>query len=135
MRAPSSLALGLFALAMLPAAQLRSTLATAQEQDQEHTSVGGYGEVQYHNLSGPGTPGEANLARFVVYLAHSFNERIAFRSELEVEDARIEGGEPGGEVSIEQAYLDYTLSPAATLRLNSAERLRATLSVCQCALA
>jgi hypothetical protein len=116
MRVSPSLAIGLLALVALPLSQLRSTVATAQEQDQEHTTVGGYGEVQYHNLSGPDTPGEANLARFVVYLAHSFNERISFRSELEVEDARIEGGEPGGEVSIEQAYLDYTFSPAATLR-------------------
>jgi len=116
MRAPSPLALGLFALASFPLTQLRSSLAAAQEQDQEHTTLGGYGEVQYHNLSGADTPGQANLARFVVYVAHTFNERIAFRSELEVEDARIEGGEPGGEVAVEQAYLDYTLSPAATVR-------------------
>jgi hypothetical protein len=116
MHAPSSLALALLALVSLPFSQLRSTLAAAQEQDQERTTVGGYGEVQYHNLSGVDTPGEANLARFVVYLAHTFSERISFRSELEVEDARIEGGEPGGEVSVEQAYLDYTLSPAATIR-------------------
>lgn len=116
MRAPSSLALALLALVSLPFSQLRSTLAAAQEQEQERTTVGGYGEVQYHNLSGVDTPGEANLARFVVYLAHTFSERISFRSELEVEDARIEGGEPGGEVSVEQAYLDYTLSPAAIIR-------------------
>jgi hypothetical protein len=118
MRAPSSLAVGLVALACLPITQLRSTLVAAQkqDQDQEHTTVGGYGEVQYHNLSGAQTPGQANLARFVVYLAHSFNQRIALRSELEVEDARIEGGEPGGEVSVEQVYLDYMLSPAATIR-------------------
>jgi hypothetical protein len=57
-----------------------------------------------------------NVARFVAYLAHTFNERISFRSELEVEDARIEGGEEGGEVSVEQVYLDYMLSPAATVR-------------------
>ena len=115
MRAPSSLALGLFALAALPATQLRSTLAAAQ--DEERTTVGGYGEVQYHNLTGPGTPAEVNVARFVAYLAHSFNERISFRSELEVEDARVEGGQPGGEVSLEQVYLDYMLSPAATIRV------------------
>jgi hypothetical protein len=49
-------------------------------------------------------------------VAHSFSQRISFSSELEVEDARIEGGEPGGEVAVEQAYLDYMLSPAATIR-------------------
>src|SRR5207244_3749257 len=57
-----------------------------------------------------------NLARFVVYLAHSFDERLAFRSELEVEDAKIEGGQAGGEVSLEQAYLDYRLGDWITLR-------------------
>src|SRR6059036_46854 len=83
---------------------------------QEHTTVGGYGEVHYTNPTGPKTPPVVNLARFVVYLAHSFDERLAFRSELEVEDAKIEGGQAGGEVSLEQAYLDYRLGDWITLR-------------------
>src|SRR5207247_7506726 len=66
--------------------------------------------------TGPHTPPVVNLARFVVYLAHSFDERLAFRSELEVEDAKIEGGQAGGEVSLEQAYLDYRLGDWITLR-------------------
>jgi len=37
------------------------------------------------------------------YLAHSFDDRLAFRSELEVEDAKVEGGKLGGEVALEQA--------------------------------
>jgi hypothetical protein len=87
-----------------------------QAQDSEQTTVGGYGEVHYTNFSGPDTPGEINVKRFVVYLAHTFNERIAFRSELEVEDTKVAGGEGGGEVALEQIYLDYILSPAFTLR-------------------
>src|SRR5215210_5411465 len=85
-------------------------------QEEESTTIGGYGEVHYTNATGPDTPGEVNVKRFVVFLAHSFSERVAFRSELEVEDTKIEGGEAGGEVALEQLYLDYTLSPAATLR-------------------
>jgi hypothetical protein len=85
-------------------------------QEGESTTIGGYGEVHYTNASGPDTPGEINVARFVGYLAHTFNERISLHSELEVEDAKIEGGEPGGEVSVEQVYLDYRFSPAFTLR-------------------
>ncbi len=88
----------------------------AAQADSETTTVGGYGEVHYTNVTGPSTPGEINVRRFVVYLAHTFSERLAFRSELEVEDAKIEGGEPGGEVALEQLYLDYTFSPALTLR-------------------
>src|SRR5216683_3348696 len=83
---------------------------------QERTTVGGYGEVHYTNRTGPKTPAVVNLARFVVYLAHSFDDRLAFRSELEVEDAKVEGGKPGGEVSLEQAYLDYRLADWITLR-------------------
>src|SRR3989454_5908660 len=83
---------------------------------QERTTVGGYGEVHYTNPTGPKTPPVVNLARFVVYLAHSFDDRLAFRSELEVEDAKVEGGKPGGEVGLEQAYLDYRLADWVTLR-------------------
>src|SRR5947208_1415248 len=83
---------------------------------QERTTVGGYGEVHYTNPTGPQTPPVGNLARFVVYLAHSFDDRLAFRSELEVEDAKLEGGRPGGEVALEQAYLDYRLAGWITLR-------------------
>lgn len=104
----AALALALFAL---PA-----TRAVAQDSDEERTSIGGYGEVHYTNATGPGTPGEANVSRFVVFLAHTFSDRLAFRSELEVEDAKVEGGGEGGEVALEQLYLDYTLSPAATIR-------------------
>lgn len=92
-------------------------LAAQEAHDpQERTTVGGYGEVHYANPSGPDTPAEVNLARFVVYLAHSFNDRLALQSELEVEDAKIESGHAGGEVGIEQAYLDYRLKEWLTLR-------------------
>jgi hypothetical protein len=89
---------------------------TAIAQDAESTTIGGYGELHYVNTSGPNTPGTANLKRFVIYLAHSFSERIAMRSELELEDARLEAGSPAGEVALEQLYLDYRVSPAFTVR-------------------
>jgi hypothetical protein len=85
-------------------------------QDSETTSVGGYGEVHYTNATGPNTPGIVNVRRFVLYLAHTFSEKLAVRSELELEDAKIEGGEAGGEVALEQLYLDYLTSPAFTMR-------------------
>jgi hypothetical protein len=112
----------LLAALALPAGPWRSLQLTAQdstqaaEPEEEHTTIGGYGEVHYTNATGPDTPARVNVRRFVVYLSHSFSEKVAFRSELEVEDAKIEGGEAGGEVALEQLYLDYTFSPAATLR-------------------
>jgi hypothetical protein len=114
MRPLRPLAVALLAIPLFPLTQLPGTSVAAQEE--ERTTVGGYGEVHYTNLSGAETPGSVNVARFVAYLAHSFNERLSLRSELEVEDAKIEGGEEGGEVSVEQVYLDYMLSPAATIR-------------------
>ena len=85
-------------------------------QESETTSVGGYGEVHYTNATGPNTPGTVNVRRFVLYLAHTFSEKLAVRSELELEDAKIEGGKAGGEVALEQLYLDYLISPAFTMR-------------------
>jgi len=103
-------------LLAIPLVSLALFTPSLSAQESESTTVGGYGEVHYTNASGPDTPGEINVRRFVIYLAHTFNERLAFRSELELEDAKIEGGEEGGEVALEQLYLDYTLSPAFTLR-------------------
>jgi len=93
-----------------------ATLRPGRAAAQERTTLGGYGEVHYANRTGPDTPGIVDLKRFVVYLAHAFNDQIAFRSELEVEDAKLEGAQPGGEVALEQAYLDYRLSDALTVR-------------------
>lgn len=107
--------LSLAILCMLPLTGLPGTQAAAQDEE-ERTTIGGYGEVHYTNPTGPDTPAEVNVARFVVYLAHTFTEKLAFRSELELEDTKLEGGEEGGEVALEQIYLDYTLSPAATIR-------------------
>ena len=84
---------------------------------EERTTIGGYGEIHYNNPSGPDSPGIVNVARFVLFLSHQFNDKIALRSELEVEDTKVEAGhDNAGEVSVEQVYLDYQLSSAATLR-------------------
>lgn len=114
----SSPVLAVFALCALPVIPCRAArLVAQQEPEEEHTSIGGYGEVHYQNPSGPDSPGIVNVARFVMFLAHQFNAKIALRSELEVEDAKVEAGDTrAGEVSVEQVYLDYMLSPAATLR-------------------
>jgi len=98
------------ATAVAASAPLRSAAA------QERTTVGGYGEAQYTNATGPNTPGQATLRRFVLYLAHGFNDQLTFHSELEVEDARVEPGGTAGEVEVEQAFLDYRLKDWLTVR-------------------
>jgi hypothetical protein len=90
--------------------------STGVAQDGARTTVGGYGELHYNEPDGS-RRGMLDFHRFVVYLSHSFNEKIVFRSEVELEHTLIEAGEPdGGEVAIEQAYLDYALTKALGIR-------------------
>lgn len=74
------------------------------------TVVSGYGEIHYQH-DGNAQSAEANLARAVLFVGHQFTGRIAFFSELEVEDAKVEGGGLKGEVAMEQAYLKFSLNP------------------------
>ena len=78
------------------------------------TSIGGYGNAYFqHNANN--AVSHMSLERFVLFLGHRFSPSIALFSELEVEDAKISGGEAGGEVALEQAYLRFTLSKDAYL--------------------
>lgn len=73
------------------------------------TTIGGYGNAFYQNNSRLQTS-RLDLERFVLFTGHKFNDKISVFSELEVEDAKVAGGESGGEVSIEQAYLKFNLN-------------------------
>lgn len=74
------------------------------------TVISGYGEVHYQNDIN-NQRATANLTRAVLFVGHQFTGRIAFFSELEVEDAKVAGGEPRGEIAMEQAYLKFSLNP------------------------
>lgn len=74
------------------------------------TVISGYGEVNYQRDFNERTA-SVNLARAVLFVGHQFNSRIAFFSELEVEDAKVEGGGEHGEIAMEQAYLKFSLNP------------------------
>ena len=83
----------------------------------EKTRIGGYGELHYNNLDGEGGAAdkdEIDFHRFVLFLGHTFNERTRFFSELEVEHALVKdktsGSAGGGEVELEQAYIEYDLN-------------------------
>jgi hypothetical protein len=70
------------------------------------TVISGYGNVKYiHNFNNG--VARANLDRVVLFVGHKFNEKISFFSELELEDAKVSGGEPGGEIALEQAFLKF----------------------------
>jgi len=74
------------------------------------TVVSGYGEA-YYQRDFYHDEATADLARAVLFVGHQFSGKIAFFSELEVEDAKVAGGDQVGEVSMEQAYLKFSLNP------------------------
>jgi hypothetical protein len=74
------------------------------------TVISGYGEVHYQRDINA-QQSMANLARAVLFVGHQFTGHIAFFSELEVEDAKVEGGGITGEVAMEQVYLKFSLNP------------------------
>jgi hypothetical protein len=76
--------------------------------------VSGY--MDYHFNKPSGEPGAADFHRFVLLFGHSFNERIQFWSELELEHALVEGGAENGELELEQAYLDFRIKPWLNVR-------------------
>lgn len=68
------------------------------------TSIGGYGEMHYNG----GRKDEIDFHRFVLFLEHQFTDNIRFFSETEVEHSQSGEGKKG-EVSLEQAYLEFGL--------------------------
>lgn len=76
------------------------------------TSIGGYGELHYNNLSGEGGASdkkEIDFHRFVMFLGHEFSKTVRFWSELEVEHS-IAGEGKVGEIELEQAYIEVDLN-------------------------
>ncbi len=106
---PSSLFKG-----MTPAQKLIANtgedLLTGNNAGGSQTIISGYGQAsfqrdfQYKNST-------INLDRVVLFVGHQFNNKIAFFSELEIANAGVLDGKPNGEVSMEQAYLKFSLNP------------------------
>jgi hypothetical protein len=82
---------------------------TVSKSSGSSTSIGGYGNAFYQYNSKQKTA-KVDLERFVIFLGHKFNDKISFFSETEIEDAKLVGGEAGGEITIEQAYLKFNLN-------------------------
>lgn len=73
------------------------------------TAISGYGEAFYTHDFKLET-GTAQLKRAVLFIGHRFNDKISFFSEMELENAKVSGGEPSGEISMEQAFIKFDLS-------------------------
>jgi len=75
----------------------------------QKTFIGGYGDASYQRDFNEQVS-TVNLNRVVLFVGHRFNDKISFFSELELEDAKIEGGKGGGELALEQAYIKFNLT-------------------------
>jgi len=69
-------------------------------------TIGGYGEMHYNYKNQAGTTKNTlDFHRFVVFVGYSFTEKWTFKSEIEIEHNYVNYDE--GELSLEQAYLDF----------------------------
>ena len=97
------------------------TLAQLSEQSSSAASKihwGGYGEMHYNNLSADDASNdvqEIDFHRFVLFAGYDFSDKIRFVSELEVEHVIAADGE-GGEVELEQAYIEFDVNDRLTAR-------------------
>jgi len=97
---------------------------TAAAQQNQGAVIGGYGELHYNDVisdeNGPNTPGTLDFHRFILFAGYNFNDWISFRSELELEHTLLEaedsGEAEGGEVALEQAYVDLRVKPTFGVR-------------------
>jgi hypothetical protein len=71
-------------------------------------TIGGYGEL-HANFNEGSSGDQFDIHRLVLSLGYDFNDWIKFRSEMEIEHGIVSDGD-GGELVIEQAYLDFLLS-------------------------
>ncbi|MDO6681893.1 MULTISPECIES: porin [unclassified Oceanobacter] len=85
----------------------------AQQQTSSHSNIhfGGYGELNYHNLSVDGTDDkQLDFRRWVLFVGYDFSDRVHFHSEFEVEHTVVPGSDGEGAVELEQAFLQVDLS-------------------------
>jgi hypothetical protein len=71
--------------------------------------LSGYGSFNYAN-NVTMEDSKINLDRVVLFVGHKFNNRVSFFSEMELEDAKIAGGTPSGEISMEQAFIKFNIN-------------------------
>lgn len=72
------------------------------------TVISGYGSAAYQRNFDYQTA-TINLERAVLFVGHQFNSKISFFSELEIENAKVDG-RGDAEIAMEQAFLKFNLN-------------------------
>jgi hypothetical protein len=73
------------------------------------TVISGYGNA-YYQRDFNAEHATMSLERAILFVGHQFNKRIAFFSEMEIENALVEGMEAKGEIAMEQAFLKFNMN-------------------------
>ncbi|MDP7561997.1 MAG: hypothetical protein QF494_03990 [Methylococcales bacterium] len=81
------------------------------------TSIGGYGELHYTNLSTEDDTHkeEVDFHRYVLFFNHEFNDKLRLFTELELEHS-LAGEGKNGEIELEQAWMQYDITHNAAVR-------------------
>jgi hypothetical protein len=90
---------------------------TASASPFAKTSIGGYGELHYNNYEDEDA--DVDFHRFVLFFGHEFTDKLRFFSEFELEHGLVkdtDDGSNGGEVELEQAFIEYDNSETLTTR-------------------
>jgi hypothetical protein len=76
----------------------------------QKTVISGYGSA-YYQRNFDLQQSVITLERAVLFVGHQFSDKISFFSELELENAKVEGGvSNNAEISMEQAFLKFNLN-------------------------
>lgn len=78
-------------------------------------TLGGYGEM-HANYGEAGDADQFDIHRLVIYVGYEFEDWIKLHSEIEIEHAFVTD-EAGGELVIEQLYIDFLLDPKFNVRV------------------
>jgi hypothetical protein len=93
-----------------------STQTTQPSAQTPPSPLSGYMDFHLNIPVDDPAPPILDFHRFVLLFTHRFSDRVRFVGELELEHAVVEGLEEGGELELEQAYLDFLVTPALNFR-------------------
>ena len=81
----------------------------------DKVSIGGYGKMDYTNYQDNTKANKLDIYRAILYVGYRFTDDIKFFSEIEWEHGGRES--TGGYGVVEQAYLDFKIADATSLKL------------------
>ena len=94
-----------------------STTGDYQTSPNSETRLPVAGYMDFHVNKQSGDSFRPDFHRFVLLFGHSFSDRIKFWSEFELEHSLLAPSEGvGGEIALEQAYLDFLIKPYFNIR-------------------